>query len=162
MFVPHSLADNKKKFGKSSSRLAGGAIASPQEEAAELQHAIANRIREYLLDQNTDLLKYCAETPLPRGLSYDRFQRILRGAVRSVPFKFNVTIKGPFRSLIATAKSMQDPRNVIRDVLPVPIDQIPGVVTEVRRRETSQDMQQTPNSPITVKIQPPSNSESRP
>ena len=79
VFVPHSLADNKKKFGKSSSCLTGGAIASPQEEAAELQHAIANRIREYLLDQNTDLLKYCAETPLPRGLSYDRFQRILRG-----------------------------------------------------------------------------------
>ena len=89
-------------------------------------------------------------------------QRLLRSAVRRVPFKFNVTIKGPFRSLIATAKSMQDPRNVIRDLLPVPIDQIPGVVTEVRRRETSQDMQQTPNSPITVKIQPPSNSESRP
>ena len=89
-------------------------------------------------------------------------QRLLRSAVRRVPFKFNVTIKGPFRSLIATAKSMQDPRNVIRDVLPVPIDQIPGVVTEVRRREETQDMQQTPNSPITVKVQPPSNSESRP
>ncbi len=89
-------------------------------------------------------------------------QRLLRSAVRRVPFKFNVTIKGPFRSLIATAKSMQDPRNVIRDVLPVPIDQIPGIVTEVRRREETQDMQQTPNPPITVKIQPPSNSESRP
>ena len=89
-------------------------------------------------------------------------QRLLRSAVRRVPFKFNVTIKGPFRSLIATAKSLQDPRNVIRDVLPVPLDQIPGVVTEVRRREETQDMQQTPNSPITVKVQPPSNSESRP
>ena len=89
-------------------------------------------------------------------------QRLLRSAVRRVPFKFNVTIKGPFRSLIATAKSMQDPRNVIRDVLPVPLDQIPGVVTEVRRREETQDMQQTPNPPITVKVQPPSNSESRP
>jgi len=89
-------------------------------------------------------------------------QRFLRSAVRRVSFKFNVTIIGPFRSLIATAKSMQDPRGVIRDVLPVPIDQVPGVVTEVRRREETQDMQQTPNSPITVKVQPPSNSESRP
>ena len=79
VFVPHSLADNRKKFGKSTSRLITGAIATPQQEAAEVQHAIANRIREYLLDQNTDLLEYCAETPLPRGLSYDRFQRILRG-----------------------------------------------------------------------------------
>ena len=79
VFVPHSLADNRKKFGKSTSRLTTGEIATPQQEAAEVQHAIANRIREYLLDQNTDLLKYCSETPLPRGLSYDRFQRILRG-----------------------------------------------------------------------------------
>ena len=79
VFVPHSLADNRKKFGKSTSRLITGEIATPQQEAAEVQHAIANRIREYLLDQNTDLLQYCAETPLPRGLSYDRFQRILRG-----------------------------------------------------------------------------------
>ena len=81
-------------------------------------------------------------------------QRLLRSAVRRVPFKFNVTISGPFRSLIATAKSMQDPRNVIRDVLPVPIDQIPGVVTEVRRREEAQDMQQTPNRPITIEVVP--------
>ena len=89
-------------------------------------------------------------------------QRFLRTAVRRVPFKFNVNITGPFRALIATAKSVQDPRTVIRDVLPVPIDQTPGVVTEVRKREESQDVQQTPNSPITIKVQPPSNSESRP
>lgn len=89
-------------------------------------------------------------------------QRLLRSAVRKVPFKFNVTIIGPFRSLIATAKSMQDPRNVIRDVLPVPIDQIPGVVTEVRQREESQDMQQTPvNQKIEVTTQPPTNDERR-
>ncbi|MCY7270582.1 MAG: YdbH domain-containing protein [Sphingomonas bacterium] len=87
-------------------------------------------------------------------------QRILRSAVRSVPFKFNVTIIGPFRSLIATAKSMQDPRGVIRDVLPVPLDQIPGVVTEVRRREQSQTMQQTPvDQKIEVTTTSPSKSE---
>ncbi|MEO5578187.1 MAG: YdbH domain-containing protein, partial [Sphingomicrobium sp.] len=90
-------------------------------------------------------------------------QRLLKSAVRKVPFKFNVTIIGPFRSLIATAKSMQDPRNVIREILPVPIDQIPGVVTEVRRREESQNMQQTPTLPtVDITTQPPSNSETRP
>lgn len=71
-------------------------------------------------------------------------QRLLKSVVKKVPFKFNVTIKGPFRSLIATAKSVSDPRNVIRDVLPVPIDQIPGVVTEVRNRQEGQTQTQTP------------------
>ena len=44
VFVPHSLANNRKKFGKSTSRLITGEIATPQQEAAEVQHAIANRI----------------------------------------------------------------------------------------------------------------------
>ena len=87
-------------------------------------------------------------------------QRLLRSAVKKVPFKFNVSIKGPFRSLIATAKSVTDPRNVIRDVLPVPIDQIPGVVTEVRRREDSQTQTQTPvNQKIELTTKPNSKSE---
>lgn len=78
VFVPRSLADNRKKFGRSSTRLIAGRLESPQQQAAELQHAIANRIRDHLLDQNTDLNAFCAEG-LPVGLSYDRFQRILRG-----------------------------------------------------------------------------------
>ena len=87
-------------------------------------------------------------------------QRILKNAVRKIPFKFNVTISGPFRSLIATAKSVSDPRAVIRDVLPAPIDQIPGVVTEVRRREERQDQSQTPvDQKITVTTDPPEKSE---
>lgn len=87
-------------------------------------------------------------------------QRLLRSAVKRVPFKFNVTIKGPFRSLIATAKSVSDPRSVIRDVLPVPIDQIPGVVTEVRRREESQTQTQTPvEQKIEISTKPKSKSE---
>ncbi len=87
-------------------------------------------------------------------------QRLLRSAVKRVPFKFNVTIKGPFRSLIATAKSVSDPRQVIRDVLPVPIDQIPGVVTEVRRREDSQTQTQIPvEQKIEISTTPKSKSE---
>ena len=78
VFVPRSLADNQRKFGRSSSRLIAGRLESPQQQAAELQHAIANRIRDHLLDQNTNLNEFCA-AGLPVGLSYDRFQRILRG-----------------------------------------------------------------------------------
>ncbi len=87
-------------------------------------------------------------------------QRLLRSAVKRVPFKFNVTIKGPFRSLIATAKSVSDPRSVIRDVLPVPIDQIPGIATEVRRRDESQTQTQTPvEQKIEISTTPKSKSE---
>ena len=85
-------------------------------------------------------------------------QRLLKSAVRRVPFKFNVTIRGPFRSLIATSKSLQDPRNVIRDVLPVPLDQIPGVVTEVRSSQETKSQTQTPVDQK-IEITPKSKSE---
>nr|WP_246450709.1 YdbH domain-containing protein [Sphingomonas rhizophila] len=70
-------------------------------------------------------------------------QRFLK-SINRIPFKFNVTIKGPFRALIATAKSFRDPRTVISDALPVPLDEVPGIVTEVRRQEESQTQTQTP------------------
>jgi hypothetical protein len=79
VFEPRSLATNRKKFGNSSSRLTSTNVESPQQAAAEVQHAIANRIREYLLDQNSDLKSYCANATLPTGLNYERFQRINRG-----------------------------------------------------------------------------------
>ncbi|MEO5972992.1 MAG: YdbH domain-containing protein, partial [Sphingomicrobium sp.] len=68
------------------------------------------------------------------GLGDSKAARVL-GAFNKIPFRFNVTIKGPFRALIATAKAFRDPRQMIRDVLPVPLDEVPGIVTEVRRRE---------------------------
>jgi hypothetical protein len=79
VFEPRSFAENRKKFGRTSSRLTAGAIKSPQHAAAEVQHAIANTIREYLLDENTDLKAYCEKPTLPAGLTYERFQRINRG-----------------------------------------------------------------------------------
>jgi hypothetical protein len=78
IFEPRSLLDNKKKFGRSGSRLFPE-IQSPQQGAAELQHAITNKVREYLLDEATNLQKFCHDTSLPVGLTYDRFQRMNRG-----------------------------------------------------------------------------------
>jgi hypothetical protein len=62
-------------------------------------------------------------------------QKIIRGLLKRLPLKLNVTIKGPFRALIATAKAFRDPRQVIEEVLPRPLDQVPGIVTEVRRKD---------------------------
>jgi hypothetical protein len=61
-----------------------------------------------------------------------------------VPFRFNINIRGPFRALIQTAKSYKDPRQQINDVLPRPLDEIPGIVTTVRREDEQKAQSQTP------------------
>ena len=71
-------------------------------------------------------------------------QKFIRSLLKRIPLKLNVTIIGPFRALIATAKAFRDPRQVIADVLPVPLDEVPGIVTEVRRKDEEQSQSQTP------------------
>ena len=71
-------------------------------------------------------------------------QKIIRNLLAKIPLKLNVTISGPFRALIATAKSVSDPRQVIKDVLPRPLEDIPGITTEVRRVEENEQQTQTP------------------
>lgn len=79
VFEPRSFTDNPKKFGNTSSRLTAGPIDTPQQAAAELQHALSNKIREHLLDVGLDLKSFCAERTLPAGLSFERFYRISNG-----------------------------------------------------------------------------------
>jgi len=88
-------------------------------------------------------------------------QKIIRSLLSRLPIKLNVNIRGPFRALIATAKSVSDPRQVIGDVLPRPLDEVPGIVTEVRRREEEQTQTQTPVKDE-VTVTPPTTSEKRP
>jgi translocation and assembly module TamB len=71
-------------------------------------------------------------------------QRFIRGLLAKIPMRLNVNITGPFRALIATAKSFSDPRLVINNVLPRPLEDIPGITTEVRRIEENQQQSQTP------------------
>lgn len=88
------------------------------------------------------------------GLGQTSTQKFIRGMLAKIPLKMNVTISGPFRALIATAKSMIDPRTVINDVLPRPLEDVPGIETEVRRLDESQQQTQTPVNEQ-VKVAPP-------
>ena len=71
-------------------------------------------------------------------------QRLIRSFLAKLPIKLNVNITGPFRALIATAKSMRDPRSLLDDVLDRSLDDIPGITTEVRRVEEETQQTQTP------------------
>ena len=88
------------------------------------------------------------------GLGSTGTQRIIRSLLSKIPLKLNLTIRGPFRALIATAKAVRDPRQVIQEVLPRPLDEIPGIVTEVRRKDEDKTQTQTPVEEP-VKTNPP-------
>jgi translocation and assembly module TamB len=77
------------------------------------------------------------------GLGNTSTQRLIR-SINTIPFNFNVTIKGPFRALIATAKSFRDPTTVIEPTLPRPLKDVPGIVVESRRIEEEKQQSQTP------------------
>lgn len=51
------------------------------------------------------------------GISGMVAQRAL-GQLAKIPFEFNINIRGPFRTLIGTARSLEDPSNLIQSVLP--------------------------------------------
>src|SRR6478672_4698930 len=95
------------------------------------------------------------------ALGQTRVQKIIRGLLAKLPIKLNVTISGPFRALIATAKSFNDPRQMISDVLPRPLDDVPGITTEVRRIEEQQTQTQTPPNEQ-VNVAPPTPSHTKP
>jgi hypothetical protein len=88
------------------------------------------------------------------GLGQTSTQKIIRSLLSKIPLHLNVTITGPFRALIATAKSFNDPRTVIGDVRPRPRGDIPGITTEVRRVEETKQQTQTP-VPEQVNVSPP-------
>ncbi len=85
----------------------------------------------------------------------NKTQRLIRSLLSKIPLKLNVTITGPFRALIATAKSVADPRKVIGDVLPRPLEDVPGITTEVRRVEEDKQQTQTPVNEKVTTAPPP-------
>ena len=54
------------------------------------------------------------------------FARRALGQLAKIPFEFNITVRGPFRALIATARSFEDPSNLIQSVLPAELREQAG------------------------------------
>jgi len=53
-----------------------------------------------------------------------------------IPFEFNIRIQGPFRALLATARSFEDPSLLIQPVLPRVLRDRPVTVTDVQDEES--------------------------
>jgi len=56
--------------------------------------------------------------------------------LRRIPFQFNIRIKGPFRALIGTARSFEDPSLLIQPALPRLLRDLPTTVTDVQDEES--------------------------
>ena len=56
--------------------------------------------------------------------------------LRRIPFQFNIRIQGPFRALIGTARSFEDPTLLIQPVLPRMLRDLPTTVRPVQDEES--------------------------
>ncbi len=74
---------------------------------------------EFLTRINMDgIARDMAGTRQPSGgISGMVVGRVL-GQLARIPFRFNIRIEGPFRALVATARSFEDPSDLIRASLP--------------------------------------------
>jgi hypothetical protein len=53
-----------------------------------------------------------------------------------IPFKFNITVRGPFRAVIGTARSLEDPTNLLQSVLPQMLRDQPTSTRTVQPQES--------------------------
>jgi hypothetical protein len=58
------------------------------------------------------------------------------GELRRIPFQFNIRIQGPFRALIGTARSFEDPSLLIQPLLPRMLRDLPTTVRPVQDEES--------------------------
>ncbi|MEA3060258.1 MAG: translocation and assembly module TamB [Sphingomonadales bacterium] len=53
-----------------------------------------------------------------------------------IPFKFTITVRGPFRAVIGTARSLRDPTNLLQSVLPQMLRDKPTTTRTVQPEES--------------------------
>jgi len=53
-----------------------------------------------------------------------------------IPFEFNITVRGPFRAVIGTARSLEDPTNLLQSVLPKMLEAAPAPAKPVQPQES--------------------------
>lgn len=69
------------------------------------------------------------------GISGMVVGRVL-GQLAKIPFKFNISVRGPFRAVLGTARSLEDPTNLIQSVLPQMLQGKPTTTTNVQPQES--------------------------
>jgi hypothetical protein len=83
---------------------------------------------EFLAGIELDGVARNAPTPVGSGIAGAVVGRVL-GQIAKIPFEFNIQVRGPFRALIATTRSFEDPSLLIQPVLPEQLRDLPTTVT---------------------------------
>ena len=83
---------------------------------------------EFLAGIELDGVARNRPTPIGGGFAGAVVNRVL-GEVARIPFEFNIQVRGPFRALIATTRSFEDPSLLIQPVLPESLRDLPTSVT---------------------------------
>ncbi|HEX8215965.1 MAG TPA: YdbH domain-containing protein, partial [Allosphingosinicella sp.] len=70
------------------------------------------------------------------GLSAANRQNFLVRQFARIPFRFNISIRGPLRAVIGITRDMKDPSILIQPVLPEPLQGLPTTVTTIQNEES--------------------------
>lgn len=80
-----------------------------------------------------------ALAPIDAGGIQGIIARRALGQLAKIPFEFNITVRGPFRTLMATARSLEDPSLLIQSALPPELRE-PSVFESPVQPEESEPM----------------------
>lgn len=77
-----------------------------------------------------------ALTRLPGGGVSGIVVRRALGQLARIPFEFNISVRGPFRTLLATTRSLENPTDLIQSVLPEMLRDKPPIPVQPEESET--------------------------